>query len=65
MATIQHVETEKSGPSLIARALATVVLLFAAWILLKMVIGFVAWVAGMVVLVLAVIAVIWALRVLL
>jgi hypothetical protein len=55
---------EKTGPSLGARALAAVVLLVAAWVLLKMVIGIVAWVAGFVVIALALVAVVWALRVL-
>lgn len=56
---------EKTGPSLGARALAAVVLLVVAWVLLKMVIGIVAWVAGFVVIALALVAVVWALRVLL
>ncbi len=55
---------EKTGPSLGARALAALVTLIAAWVLLKVVIGFVAWVAGFVVIALALIAVVWALRVL-
>jgi hypothetical protein len=55
---------EKTGPSLGARALAAVVLLVAAWVILKMVIGIVAWVAGFVVIALALVAVVWALRVL-
>lgn len=44
--------------------LAILVLLVAAWILLKIVIGAVTAVAGMVVVVLAVVAIIWAIRVL-
>jgi hypothetical protein len=55
---------EKTGPSLLSRALAVVVLLVAAWVLLKVVIGIVAAVAWAAVAVGAVIAVIWALRVL-
>ena len=46
------------------KAIALVVLLIAAWLLFKVVIGAVAAVAWVVVAVVAVIAVIWALRVL-
>lgn len=46
------------------KALALVILLVAAWLLLKIVIGVVAAVAWVVVAVVAVMAVIWALRVL-
>jgi hypothetical protein len=46
------------------KALALVVLLLAAWLLFKLVLGFVATVAWIVVAVIAVIAVVWALRVL-
>lgn len=53
-----------SGASLGKRALALVVLLIAAWILFKFVIGLVTAVATVVVIVLAIAAVIWALRVL-
>ncbi len=56
---------EKTGPSLGARVLAALVLLVAAWVLFKVVLGFVAWVAGFAVLVVAIVAVVWALRVLL
>ena len=56
---------EKTGPSLASRALAVVVLLIAAWVILKVVIGIVAAVAWTVVTILAIGAVIWALRVLL
>jgi hypothetical protein len=58
-------QAEKQGPSLLTRAFAVIVLLVAAWLLLKMVIGFVAWLATVVVVIVAVVAVIWALRVLL
>jgi len=47
------------------RALALVILLAAAWVLLKIVIGVVTAIAWTVVTVLAIVAVIWALRVLL
>ena len=46
------------------KALALVVLLVAAWILFKIVIGVVAAVAWVVVAVLALVAVVWAIRVL-
>ena len=46
------------------KALAVVVLLVAAWLLFKVVIGVVAAVAWIVVIVLAVVAVLWALSVL-
>ena len=46
------------------KALALVVLLLAAWLLFKVVIGFVATIAWVLVAVVAVIAVVWALRVL-
>lgn len=46
------------------KALALVILLAAAWILFKLVIGVVAGIAWLVVAVLAVVAIIWAIRVL-
>lgn len=52
--------TEKSGPSLISRMIAVLVLLFAAWILMKVVIGIVAGIAWFVVIVMALLAVFWA-----
>ena len=55
-------ENEKTGPSFGARVLAAVVLAFAAWILFKVIIGAAAAVAGFVVVVVAIIAVIWAVR---
>lgn len=51
---------EKTGPSLAMRALAIIVLLIAAWILLKVVIGMIAGIAWLIVIVLAVLAVLWA-----
>jgi hypothetical protein len=53
-----------SGASLGQRALALVVLLIAAWLLFKFVIGLVALFATIIVVVLAIAAVIWAIRVL-
>ena len=55
-------ENEKTGPSFGARILAAVVLAFAAWILFKVIIGIVAGVAWFLVVVVAVIAVVWAVR---
>jgi hypothetical protein len=55
-------ENEKTGPSFGARILAAVVLAFAAWILFKVIIGIVAGVAYFLVVVVAVIAVVWAVR---
>jgi hypothetical protein len=56
--------SSSSGASLGKRALALVILLFAAWILFKVVIGVVAFAATAIVVVLAIAAVIWAIRVL-
>jgi hypothetical protein len=53
---------EKTGPSFGARILAAVVLAFAAWILFKVIIGIVAGLAWFLVVVVAVIAVVWAVR---
>ena len=58
-------QAEKQGPSILSRALAVIVLLVAAWLLLKVVIGIVAWLSTVVIVIVAVVAVIWALRVLL
>lgn len=55
----------ESGPSFLMRVLAVVVLVVAAWLLLKFVIGFVAWLATVVAVIVAIAAVVWALRVLL
>jgi uncharacterized membrane protein YccC len=49
-------------PSLLKRLLALVVLAIAAWILLKFVIGLIAGLATVIVIVLAVVAVFWALN---
>ncbi len=53
-----------SRPSLAKRALAVLVLAVAAWVLLKLVIGVITAVAWTVAVVLAIVAVIWAIRVL-
>jgi len=55
-------ENEKTGPSFGARIVAAIVLAFAAWILFKVIIGIVAGVAYFLVIVVAVIAVVWAVR---
>lgn len=55
---------ETGGSSLKQRALAILVLAIAGWVLLKVVIGIVAGIATTLVLVAAVIAVVWALRIL-
>jgi hypothetical protein len=53
---------EKTGPSFVARIVAALVLVVAAWLLFKVVIGIVAGVAYLLVAVVAVIAVVWAVR---
>ena len=53
---------EPSSPSIGARVLAVLVLAVAAWFLLKVVIGVIAGVAWFVAVVLAVVAVVWAMR---
>jgi hypothetical protein len=56
--------TPSSGASLGKRALALLVLLVAAWIIFKVVLGIVTALATVIVVVLAIVAVIWAIRVL-
>ena len=53
---------EQSGSSFAMKALAVIVLLVAAWILLRVVIGLIAGIAWFVVIVLAIVAVVWAWR---
>jgi uncharacterized membrane protein YccC len=53
---------EAAKPSLLKRLIALVVLVIAAWILLKFVIGLIAGLATVIVIVLAIVAVIWALN---
>jgi predicted membrane protein len=53
---------EQTGPSLAKRALAVVILLLAAWILIKIVVGIVAAVFWVVLAVVAVVAVLWAIN---
>jgi hypothetical protein len=52
---------QEAGPSLLTRFIALVVLVVAAWVLLKIVIGVLAGVATVVVVVLAIFGVVWAL----
>jgi hypothetical protein len=53
---------ENTAPSFLKRVLAVVVMAIAAWILLKLVIGLIASIATFVVVVLAVVAIVWAVR---
>jgi hypothetical protein len=63
--TLEGMSTSSSsGASLGKRALALVVLLIAAWLLFKFVVGIVTLAATVIVVVLAIVAVIWAIRVL-
>ena len=55
-------ENEKTGPSFGARIIAAIVLAIAAWILFKVVIGIVAGVAYFRVVIVAIVAVSWAVR---
>jgi Flp pilus assembly protein TadB len=59
---MENEKSEKSGPSFGMRVLAAVVLAVAAWFLLKIVIGLVAGIAWFVAVVVALIAVVWAVR---
>jgi hypothetical protein len=56
------VPQEKSRPSIASRLIALAVLVVAAWVLLKVVIGVIASVSTVVVVVLALIGVVWALN---
>jgi len=56
---------EKAGPSFGSRIIAALVIAVAAYILLKVIIGFAAAIAGTIVIIAAIVAVIWALKVLL
>jgi hypothetical protein len=55
-------EEEKTGPSFGARVLAAIVLAIAAWFLFKVVIGIVAGVAWFLAVIVAIVAVVWAVR---
>jgi hypothetical protein len=53
-------DEKAAKPSLLKRLLALVILGVAAWILLKVVIGIIAGLATVIVVILAIVAVIWA-----
>jgi hypothetical protein len=55
-------KTEKQGPSLLARAIAVLVLVVAGLVLLKLIVGFLAGFFWLIAVVVALIAVIWAYR---
>jgi hypothetical protein len=55
-------QTEKAGPTIGARLLAGVVLAVAAWFLFKVIIGIVAGVAWFIAVIVAIVAIVWALR---
>ena len=57
-------ETRSRSSSLARRALAVLVLGVAAYVLLKLAIGFVMAIAGTIAVVVAIVAIIWAIRVL-
>lgn len=63
--TLEGMSSETgTGPSLIARAIAVVVLIVAAYIVLKLVIGLVSALVYPVLLILAIVAIVWAVSVL-
>jgi hypothetical protein len=53
---------EKTGPSIVMRVVAALILAVAAWFLLKVVIGIVTGIAWLVAVVVAIIALVWAVR---
>jgi hypothetical protein len=62
---MQEVERSRSGsPSIVKRGLAVLVLVVAAYILLKLVIGIVTALAVPILVILAIVAIVWAIRVL-
>jgi hypothetical protein len=52
---------EEARPSILTRFVALIVLVVAAWILLKVVIGLIAGLSTLVVVILAIVGVVWAL----
>jgi Flp pilus assembly protein TadB len=60
--TIRGVQEQDARPSILTRLIALVVLVVAAWVLLKIVIGIVAGVATVVAVVLALVGIVWALN---
>ena len=60
---MENTSIERRGSSsLVRRGLAVVVLIVAAYVLLKLVIGFVTAIAGTLAVILAIVAIIWAIR---
>ena len=55
-------EEKSAGPSFVMRVVAALILALAAWFLLKVVIGIIAGVAWFVAVVVALVAVVWAVR---
>lgn len=55
-------EEKSAGPSFVMRIVAALILALAAWFLLKVVIGIIAGVAWFVAVVVAIVAVVWAVR---
>jgi len=55
-------EEKSAGPSFVMRVVAALVLALAAWFLLKTVIGIAMAVAGFVAVIVALVAVVWAVR---
>ena len=55
-------EEKSAGPSFVMRVVAALILALAAWFLLKVVIGIVAGIAWFVAVVVALVAVVWAVR---
>ena len=55
-------EEKSAGPSFTMRVVAALILALAAWFLLKVVIGIIAGVAWFVAVVVALVAVVWAVR---
>ena len=62
---MNQTSSESSSRSLGRTVVAGLVLLIAAWVLLKIVLGVVLWIASVAAVVIAAVAIIWALRVLL
>lgn len=55
-------EEKSAGPSFVMRIAAALILALAAWFLLKVVIGIIAGIAWFVAVVVAIVAVVWAVR---
>ncbi len=55
-------EEKSAGPSFVMRVVAALILALAAWFLLKVVIGIIAGIAWFVAVLVALVAVVWAVR---